>query len=386
MERVVECWLDSHKDWFKKYALENLDLNTVEKWLRCNNKQVCKCNPKEASLNHIGTQLIYKSTNNLNVSTTGLAADYKMVSMTNLQSNARSLNESGGRKFSLNSQLDDIRASSEQIKTRDDEKQRMQGRKKLNCINCIIHKRKLHNNNFEARLSDAEVMPDSVFEPAGSNTNGSQNMNDTVIPIIVDSFNQEKPEPDTNEIKTVASNELIPPNSSLNLLKCLIKSKIKFQSNVKQARSKFKVTKEINLSDTKHLLELIKDISRELHLKQLVERIVCNTRLLVNAEHANVYFVCQNKQRLASFKCKKPTLSMISLAPRKSVSGATIFDDTLNDFDHEMPFGSSLLGKVALTGNLVNVLDVTKVCLLLLRLVYKSAQVMKCNNDFIHKF
>ena len=43
MEQVVENWLNQNKDWFKLYAIENLDLNTVEKWLRSNNKKICKC-------------------------------------------------------------------------------------------------------------------------------------------------------------------------------------------------------------------------------------------------------------------------------------------------------------------------------------------------------
>jgi len=44
MELLVENWLNENKDWFKRYAIENLDVNTVEKWLRSNNKKICKCN------------------------------------------------------------------------------------------------------------------------------------------------------------------------------------------------------------------------------------------------------------------------------------------------------------------------------------------------------
>jgi len=44
MELLVENWLNENKDWFKQYAFENLDINTVEKWLRSNNKKICKCN------------------------------------------------------------------------------------------------------------------------------------------------------------------------------------------------------------------------------------------------------------------------------------------------------------------------------------------------------
>ncbi len=416
MERVVECWLDSHKEWFKKYAIENLDLNTVEKWLRSNRKQICKCRRNKDSISNVtGTHLVCKSANNLSVSqpqtqaqplqrSSLIGSTYKMISMTNLQARVddeaesderdrlrRYQNENSGRKFSLNSKLDDILVSGEQVfdvsssatsKPKMSQKQhsvqhqhQQQTQRKLNCNNCIIHKRKLHNNNFEPRGgSDEKVTPDSlIFNNNKSNTE-SQNMNDTVIPILVNHEKQQhQPQPteenamngnDSTDI-TTPKNEtlnLLPPNSSLNLLKCLIKSKLKFQSNVKQA-SKFKLAKEVNLNETKHLLDLIKDISRELRLKQLVERIVCNVRLLVGSEYANVHFVCQNKQRLASFRTKKAnSSSTFSLAPGKSLSGATMFDDTLNDFDNEIPFGNSLLGKVATTGNLINVFDVKKVC------------------------
>ena len=46
MELLVENWLNENRDWFKRYAIENLDLNTVEKWLRSNNKKICKMNLK----------------------------------------------------------------------------------------------------------------------------------------------------------------------------------------------------------------------------------------------------------------------------------------------------------------------------------------------------
>ncbi|RNA40034.1 hypothetical protein BpHYR1_029005 [Brachionus plicatilis] len=43
-EKFVESWLNEHPSWFEMYVLENVDLNTVEKWLRINDKKICKCN------------------------------------------------------------------------------------------------------------------------------------------------------------------------------------------------------------------------------------------------------------------------------------------------------------------------------------------------------
>lgn len=50
-EDLVQSWLDSNKSWFQLYAIENLDANTVEKWLRTNGKRVCKCkNPSAETM------------------------------------------------------------------------------------------------------------------------------------------------------------------------------------------------------------------------------------------------------------------------------------------------------------------------------------------------
>lgn len=50
-EELVQAWLDTHKGWFQLYAIENLDANTVEKWLRTNGKRVCKCkNPSAETM------------------------------------------------------------------------------------------------------------------------------------------------------------------------------------------------------------------------------------------------------------------------------------------------------------------------------------------------
>lgn len=43
-EEFVESWLNENQSWFEMYALENLDLNTIEKWLLIHHKKICKCN------------------------------------------------------------------------------------------------------------------------------------------------------------------------------------------------------------------------------------------------------------------------------------------------------------------------------------------------------
>ncbi|CAF0914014.1 unnamed protein product [Brachionus calyciflorus] len=50
-EKVVENFLSKNRNWFELYALENLDLNIVEKWLLLNNKKLCRCVPGSPSKN-----------------------------------------------------------------------------------------------------------------------------------------------------------------------------------------------------------------------------------------------------------------------------------------------------------------------------------------------
>ena len=52
IEKEVENWLNHNKEWFKTYAIENLDINTVDKWLKSNNKEICKCNNINNKLNN----------------------------------------------------------------------------------------------------------------------------------------------------------------------------------------------------------------------------------------------------------------------------------------------------------------------------------------------
>lgn len=60
-EEMVQAWLDTNKGWFQLYAIENLDANTVEKWLRSQGKRVCKCkNPSAETMmsNSLGESMV----------------------------------------------------------------------------------------------------------------------------------------------------------------------------------------------------------------------------------------------------------------------------------------------------------------------------------------
>jgi len=173
--------------------------------------------------------------------------------------------------------------------------------------------------------------------------------------------------------------------ASLNILKMLIESKIKFPSNystnnasnnnnnssssssyhsnsIASLNEKIKMKRE-KKNEAEFLLELVKDISNELNLKSLSSKIINNLKLLVNAEKASLFFVCHPRKCLASFKFD-PHAGVWD--PAKFTSTATAaasfnFDSMSNDFEMEISFGKTLLGMVAESGNVINIPNASKV-------------------------
>jgi hypothetical protein len=168
--------------------------------------------------------------------------------------------------------------------------------------------------------------------------------------------------------------------ASLNILKMLIESKIKFPSNystnnassnnnnsftsnsIASLNEKIKMKRE-KKNEAEFLLELVKDISNELNLKSLSSKIINNLKLLVNAEKASLFFVCHPRKCLASFKFD-PHAGVWD--PAKFTSTATAaasfnFDLMSNDFEMEISFGKTLLGMVAESGNVINIPNASKV-------------------------
>ena len=149
--------------------------------------------------------------------------------------------------------------------------------------------------------------------------------------------------------------------ASLNILKILIESKIKFPTHANSVTSltdKLRMKRE-KKNESEFLLELVKDISNELNLKSLSSKIINNLKVLVNAEKASLFFVCHSRKCLASFKFD-PHAGVWD--PTKFTSSTALSYDTLsNDFDMEIPFGNTLLGIVAESGNIINIPNASKV-------------------------
>ncbi len=110
--------------------------------------------------------------------------------------------------------------------------------------------------------------------------------------------------------------------------------------------------------DMEIVIEMIKDITNELDLKCLSEKIVNNLKLLVNADKASLFYVCHSRQFLASYRLDSPIVSFDSSSSLSSSIFTKNFtcDSSINsDFSLELPFGSTILGHVAKTGEIVNI-------------------------------
>lgn len=149
-------------------------------------------------------------------------------------------------------------------------------------------------------------------------------------------------------------------SNSLNALKFLIKSKIKIPHTFNLITVPEKMRLKANSDKSQEfnvLLELIKDISNELDLKRLSEKIISNVKVLLNADKASLFFACRHRKKLASFKYDPHTgnrNSTIYSAKNSSLS---------SDFELEIPFDETILGNVALTGIPINIANIAKVSL-----------------------
>lgn len=192
-----------------------------------------------------------------------------------------------------------------------------------------------------------------------------------------------------------SSNMVNPQASSSTMTSMSEKIKIRYDDNNNRIpMGRQSLTNNINLVNTNHqhhhhrfamanstadvklLLESIKDIAYELDLKRLSDKIVANVRALVNADKASLFFVCQNRRQLAAFKFDAHTgipnparylaksggsgtssSSYGSGYQRQQSSGSSA---SPLDFEFEIPFENTILGAVALSGNSINISNVTK--------------------------
>jgi len=175
--------------------------------------------------------------------------------------------------------------------------------------------------------------------------------------------------------------------ASLNILKMLIESKIKFPTNQSNNISnsnrnstttlneKIKMKRE-KKNEAEFLLELVKDISNELNLKSLSTKIINNLKLLVNAEKASLFFVCHPRKCLASFKFDPHAGVWDPTKFASSASASLSYDSMSNDFEMEINFGNTLLGMVAENGTYINIPNASKVRKKFIDFMYNTLSII----------
>jgi hypothetical protein len=392
MEQLVENWLNENIEWFKMYAIENLDISTVEKWLRANGKQICKCNNRSETF---GPQATMQDNGN----------------------SSDSLNQS--RQSNLNEQIESA-SSSEMSSFKP--KSSCNNNKICNShmFNCVIHtqrclmeikKEELFNSlplpstqELSSDLEDDEYLSaqnndikltKSVRKKEVNNKSNSfnqdkkneedENMQNSVLFKSLDNSNNHHFRKNSHSKNSAKRNSLIrthnlnyPSSASLNVLKFLIQSRIRPPASATQSRStllsyvntsaKNTTTKFDSKSSCKKnknyqfdlLLNLIKDISNETNLKQLSEKITNNLKLLVNAERAALFFICHSQKYLASFKAD----SLLKVNGEPQISSDKQQPFARDDFLFQMPFDATLLSEVAQHGNLIKLSNLNNVRIL----------------------
>ena len=152
----------------------------------------------------------------------------------------------------------------------------------------------------------------------------------------------------------------LPPSSS-NILSVLIQSKVRLPRYPSKDIEKKREQRHRN--EMEFFMDIVKDISNDLDLLSLSEKIISNLNVLTDADHASI-FVVEGKNN------NKPSL----VSKLFDVHAGTHFMPTKNvDNCIRVPWGKGIIGYVAENGETVNLLEAHKVseacvlCFLLIR-------------------
>lgn len=142
----------------------------------------------------------------------------------------------------------------------------------------------------------------------------------------------------------------LPPNSS-NILSLLIQSKVRLPRYPSKDIDKKREERHDN--EMAFFMDIVKDISNDLNLKSLSEKMVANVTVLSDADHASVFVVegkGNSKQSLVSklFDVHSGTQMMPTKTTENSI---------------RVPWGKGIIGYVAEHREIVNITEAHKVCI-----------------------
>lgn len=171
-----------------------------------------------------------------------------------------------------------------------------------------------------------------------------RNMFRTYQPTVTDKNADDR----RNSLKEMRMFRSLPPNS-INMLSLLIQSKIRLPRY--PSKDIDKKREERHHNEMSFFMDIVKDISNDLDLRSLSEKIVANVSVLTDADHASV-FVVEGKNN------NKPSLVSKLFDVH---SGAQIMPTKTANNCIRVPWGKGIIGCVAECGETVNLLQANKV-------------------------
>ena len=143
----------------------------------------------------------------------------------------------------------------------------------------------------------------------------------------------------------------LPPNS-INMLSLLIQSRVRLPRYPSKDIDHKRDLREQN--EKEFFLEIVKDISNDLDLRSLSNKIVANSSVLMECDTGSL-FVVEGKHG--------GRMSLVSKLFDVH-SGTHILPSTMGDGSVTVPWGKGIIGYVADTGESVNILDASEVSVL----------------------
>ena len=332
MDKIVETWLDNNPDWFKSYALRSLDCNTIEDWLKQNKKEFPGI-PQEGQHNGVGKSVTCKpALKKYTVKFATSACDYPANT-----SNAECSAKKASRSKSL--------STADHSNNMQDSKFPKRSMVKFKVPSLGISNKSM--GNYNANANDEKHM---FF--IKDDKNDGLNMTGNITADYA-SNNESKNLISLNMVKRsklIAMrkyNTMVPDNKHLSLDDILTNTKKKLAMSLAEIEQ----TADLSLRLTnkkkgnpEFMVELLKDISSELDLKRLSQKIVNNLKLMVDTDEVALFFVSRNSQSVAF----KPTIFSY-VNDKNSDSEMKAIVET-----------NCFIKQVIETGQLVNIQDVQK--------------------------
>ena len=317
MERLVENWLKKNAEWFKSYAARNMDEKTLDMWLKLNNRKLCECATEKLNPRVVNENCLTPKENKTPQTHSPIANRSLTCELMNTAPKP-ALNST----FKLNSQN----------KSYDDILNNKENNKK-------VSNPKLESEDFFGNQKNLNV----YLKCSNGNTGNDSSKN-------LISLNMVK----RNKLIAMRKYHTMSTTKSQSLNKILNDSKIKMPLRVESSE-----TRPANLAlkkqDTEFLIEIVKDISCELDLRSLSERIVSHLKLVLNADQVELFFVSRQPNENNNNNSNNNTSGFAVYKYAQSNESQVGSHEKLSQET------TGLINQVIETGNLINIPNIKEV-------------------------